>query len=61
MTLFALATLVLWNKRQFQAGDQITITVFPSQVGTPVGGVDRTHPIVANRKEVVKANDRNVD
>jgi len=50
-----------WTKHQFQAGDRITITVFPSKVGTPVGVVDRTHPIMANGKEVVKANERNVD
>jgi hypothetical protein len=29
-----------WTKRQFQAGDQITITVFPSKTGAPVGIVD---------------------
>jgi hypothetical protein len=50
-----------WTKRQFQAGDQITITVFPSKTGAPVGVVDRTHPIMANGKEAVKANARNVD
>jgi hypothetical protein len=50
-----------WTKRHFKAGDQITITVFPSKAGTPVGVVDRTHPIMANGKEVVPANARNVD
>jgi len=50
-----------WTKRQFKAGDQITITVFPSKAGSPVGVVDRTHPIMANGKEVVPANSRNVD
>jgi hypothetical protein len=50
-----------WTKRQFQPGDQITITVFPSKAGAPVGVVDRTHPIMANGKEAVKANARNVD
>jgi len=49
-----------WTKRQFQPGDQITITVFPSKAGAPVGVVDRT-PIMANGKEAVKANARNVD
>ena len=50
-----------WTKRQFQPGDQITITVFPSKAGAPVGVVDRTHPIMANGKEAVKANAGNVD
>ena len=50
-----------WTKRHFKPGDQITITVFPSKAGTPVGVVDRTHPIIANGKEVVPANARNVD
>ena len=50
-----------WTKRQFKAGDQITITVFPSKAGTAVGVVDRTHPIMANGKEAVPANARNVD
>src|SRR5437867_338338 len=50
-----------WTKRHFKAGDQITITVFPSKAGAPVGVVDRTHPIIANGKEVVPANARNVD
>jgi len=45
----------------FKAGDLITITVFPSKAGAPVGVVDRTHPIIANGKEVVPANARNVD
>ena len=50
-----------WTKRQFKVGDQITITVFPSKAGTAVGVVDRTHPILANGKEIVAAAERNVD
>jgi hypothetical protein len=50
-----------WTKHQFKAGDVITLTVFPSKAGTPVGVIDRTHPIMANGKEVVAANARNVD
>ncbi len=47
--------------RYFQAGDQITLTVFPSKAGATVGVVDRTHPIMVNGAEKVKANARNVD
>ena len=50
-----------WTKRQFKPGEQITITLFPSKAGTPVGVVDRTHGILANGKERVPAAQRNVD
>ena len=50
-----------WTKRQFKPGDQITLTVFPSKAGTATGVVDRTHAIMANGKEAVAANARNVD
>jgi hypothetical protein len=50
-----------WTKRTFKPGDQITLTVFPSRAGAPAGVVDRTHPIVANGKEVVAARANNVD
>jgi hypothetical protein len=50
-----------WTKRQFKAGDKITITVFPSKAGAFVGVVDRTRPIFVDGKEAVKANARNVD
>jgi hypothetical protein len=50
-----------WTKRQFKPGDQITITVFPSKAGAPVGVVDRTHAILANGTESVPAAARNVD
>ena len=50
-----------WTKHQFKAGDQITITVFPSKAGALVGVVDRTRPIFVDGKEAVKANARNVN
>jgi hypothetical protein len=49
-----------WTRTHFKPGDQITITVFPSKVGTPVGVVDRSSPIISNGKELVSAG-RNVD
>lgn len=50
-----------WTKRQFQPGDQITITVFPSKARTTVGVADRTHPILANGVERVKARTQTFD
>jgi hypothetical protein len=50
-----------WTRRHFKAGDVITLSVFPSRAGTPVGVVDRTHPILVDGKEVVAAIERNVD
>lgn len=50
-----------WSKRQFKAGDEITVTLFPSKAGASVGVVDRTHPIMANGKIAVPAAERNVD
>ncbi len=44
-----------WTKTMFKAGDEITITVFPSKAGTPVGVVDRGKPIIVNGKELVPA------
>jgi Family of unknown function (DUF6152) len=44
-----------WTKTTFKAGDEITITVFPSKAGTPVGVVDRGKPIIVNGKELVPA------
>ncbi len=41
-----------WNKETFKAGDQLTITVFPSKAGTPVGVVDRSKPVSVNGKEL---------
>ena len=41
-----------WNKETFKAGDQLTITVFPSKAGTPVGVVDRSKPVTVNGKEL---------
>ena len=49
-----------WTRRHFKAGDVITLTVFPSKAGAPVGVVDRGHPIISNGKELVPAG-RNVD
>ena len=49
-----------WTRRHFKPGDEITLTVFPSKAGSAVGVVDRTHPIIANGKEVVPAGS-NVD
>ena len=50
-----------WTKRQFKAGEEIQLTVFPSKAGASVGVVDRTHAISVNGKEVVPANSTNVD
>lgn len=50
-----------WSKHTFKPGDQITLTVFPSRAGAPLGVVDRTHPIVANGKELVAARAQNVE
>src|SRR5437867_8855520 len=50
-----------WTKKEFMPGEQITVTVFPSKAGAAVGVVDRTHSIVVNGQERVKANARNVD
>ena len=44
-----------WTKTMFKAGDEITITVFPSKAGTPVGVVNRGKPIIVNGKELVPA------
>ena len=50
-----------WTRKEFMPGEQITVTVFPSKAGAAVGVVDRTHAIVVNGLERVKANTRNVD
>jgi hypothetical protein len=50
-----------WTRRMFKPGDEITITVFPSKVGAPVGVVDRTKLIIVNGKELVPARRGNVD
>lgn len=50
-----------WTRKEFAPGEQITVTVFPSKAGAAVGVVDRTHAIVVNGQERVKANARNVD
>jgi hypothetical protein len=50
-----------WTRNHFKAGDTITLTVFPSKAGAPVGVVDRTKPILVGGKEVVRPNARNVD
>ena len=50
-----------WTRKEFMPGEQITVTVFPSKAGAAVGVVDRTHAIVVNGQERVKANSRNVD
>src|SRR2546428_13979837 len=49
-----------WTRKMFVAGDEITLSVFPSKAGAPVGVVDRSRPIISNGKEVVPAG-RNVD
>ena len=50
-----------WTRTTFKAGDRITLTMFPSKAGAPVGVVDRTKPILVDGKEVIRANQRNVD
>lgn len=49
-----------WTRKMFVPGDEVTLNVFPSKAGTPVGVVDRSKPIISNGKEVVPAG-RNVD
>ena len=49
-----------WTRKMFVPGDEVTLSVFPSKAGTPVGVVDRSKPIMSNGKEVVPAG-RNVD
>src|SRR5438105_6125408 len=49
-----------WTRKMFVPGDAITLSVFPSKAGAPVGVVDRSKPITSNGKEVVPAG-RNVD
>ena len=39
-----------WNKRTFKAGDQVSLTVFPSKAGTPVGVVDQSKEVMLNGK-----------
>jgi len=39
-----------WTKRTLKAGDEITITVFPSKAGTPVGVVNK---LVLNGKTIL--------
>lgn len=41
-----------WTRKTFQAGDQVTLTLFPSKAGAPVGVVDRAKPVVLNGKEL---------
>ena len=41
-----------WTKNTFKAGDQVTVTVFPSKAGAKVGVVDRAKPVVVNGKEL---------
>jgi hypothetical protein len=50
-----------WTRTHFKPGDQITITLFPSKAGAPVGVVDRTKAILVDGKERVRPNQRNVD
>jgi hypothetical protein len=40
-----------WTKRTLKAGDQITVTVYPSKAGTPVGVVNR---VVLNGKTILE-------
>ena len=49
-----------WTRKMFVPGDEITLSVFPSKAGAPVGVVDRSKPITSNGKEAVPAG-RNVD
>lgn len=39
-----------WTKRTLKAGDEVTITLFPSKAGTPVGVVNK---VVANGKTIL--------
>ena len=39
-----------WTKRTLKAGDTITITVYPSKAGTPVGVVNK---LIANGKTIL--------
>jgi hypothetical protein len=39
-----------WTRRTFKAGDEITLTVFPSKAGATVGVVDQSKGVVLNGK-----------
>ena len=39
-----------WSKRTFKAGDQVSLTVFPSKAGAAVGVVDQAKGVVLNGK-----------
>ena len=45
-----------WTKSTFKAGDQITITVRPAKVGTPVGLINRAQPVIVNGKQVLSGD-----
>ena len=40
-----------WTKRQFKAGDQVSITVYPAKVGTPIGSCIGTCKVTINGKD----------
>jgi hypothetical protein len=41
-----------WTRHTFQAGDKITITVFPSRFGTPTGVGEPNFPILKNGEKL---------
>ena len=40
-----------WTKRQFKAGDEVSITVYPSKFGAPVGSCIGTCKVIINGKD----------
>ena len=40
-----------WTKRQFKAGDEVSITVHPSKSGAPVGSCIGTCKVIINGKD----------
>jgi hypothetical protein len=40
-----------WTKRQFKVGDEVSITVYPAKVGTPIGSCIGTCKVTINGKD----------
>jgi hypothetical protein len=45
-----------WTRKTFKPGDQVTLTVRPNRVGSPVGLINRGKPITINGKPLVSAD-----
>ena len=44
-----------FNRRIFQEGDDVVLSIFPSRVGTPVGELDLSKPVTVNGNELLPA------